>query len=64
MRVWIIREGKYYNDRTWNVEACRTKKIAVDRTRELGFTWNADDGYFSNDKTKLYRKIEPFKVVG
>ena len=63
MRVWIIREGMFYDDKTWIAEVCRTKQIAVNLTRAHGFTWNSGDGFFSNDKDRLYRKIVSFEVV-
>lgn len=62
MIVWIVYEGHYFQEKYLH-SICRTKKLAETRIREAGFKWDSGQGFFCNEKARLYRKIHPEQVI-
>lgn len=62
MRIWLIAEGRYYEDRTIVVECHTTKSGAERATRAAGFKYSVDEGFFCNDTSKYYRKIRAIQL--
>lgn len=62
-RVWIITEGAYYTSRPGIESVHQTKAGAERYCRDAGFKFSAEQGFFCNESSSLYRVIEPYTVV-
>ena len=63
MNMWVVSEGRFWNDITSPIGVFSTKEKAMKFCRKQGFKYSRTEKNFYKNEIKMYRNIEgPFKL--